>query len=449
MDKAWLDAFTVEKAYLRLTVAIDVREEKEIEVLLPESGQLLGILDIRYAYALQIFELSIEPEAIPEALSQGIRLRLRKGDQPLWVLAAADSASSGDTLLPHLLLVSKMIERERGFFTRLASTASIQPFGWMEGCVLDGLYDLNAAHPESLRWRQVLQEHLDHYLDDEGGLTYENPRSEPVDSRVYGIEGTLPFAIIAKLWPEHPVLELALQFWHARAREGGGLIADRSVTAEGAYTVAYPLAVLARKRRSRELAELAVGNLQARRQALVTERGLCWIEDQGQPERYLNWARAYAWYMLGLVRSIVELRQMDPKDRPKLDGIELAFTEIAVAAAASQGSDGLWPCFLGEPVTGVDTSGSAGIAAAIAIGVHHGLLPPAMRDATSWAYLRLVEYLSPDGFLTGVAQSNRNGEALQRGGYRVISQMAMGLMGQLAAVLGHGEEKGRQTESLV
>lgn len=45
------------------------------------------------------------------------------------------------------------------------------------------------------------------------------------------------------------------------------------------------------------------------------------------------------------------------------------------------------------------------------------------------------KYLTPDGMLTGVAQSNRGGISLQQSDYRVISQMGMGLMAQLAAAL--------------
>jgi len=47
----------------------------------------------------------------------------------------------------------------------------------------------------------------------------------------------------------------------------------------------------------------------------------------------------------------------------------------------------------------------------------------------------LKTHLTPDGFLGGVSQSNKGGEALQRGSYRVIFQMAMGLMAQLVAAL--------------
>jgi len=47
----------------------------------------------------------------------------------------------------------------------------------------------------------------------------------------------------------------------------------------------------------------------------------------------------------------------------------------------------------------------------------------------------LMQHLTPDGLLKQVAQSNKGGETLQRSGYRVISQMGMGLMGQLYAYL--------------
>lgn len=43
--------------------------------------------------------------------------------------------------------------------------------------------------------------------------------------------------------------------------------------------------------------------------------------------------------------------------------------------------------------------------------------------------------LTPHGFLGGVAQANKGGEELQRGSYRVIYQMGMGLLAQLIASL--------------
>lgn len=80
-----------------------------------------------------------------------------------------------------------------------------------------------------------------------------------------------------------------------------------------------------------------------------------------------------------------------------------------------------------------DTSGSAGIAAAIAIGVNSGFLPKNYKKYPTQALRGLLPYLTPDGYLGGVAQDNRGGLELQRGPYRVLAQMGMGLLAQLVA----------------
>lgn len=425
------------RAYLRLAIAVDVREEKQIKVTLPEDGKVIGIIDIRYAYVLQVFELPVEAADVPEVLRQGVELRMVRGEQPLWFFTDANGLAGEAALLPHLLIAGTETDKEQQFLQQLASVASVQPFGWMEGCVLDALSDLQTVYPERPEFAAALDQHLSLFLTESGELVYENPRSVPVDGSIYGIEGTLPFAVIAKRHPEHPVLELALRFWLSHGSGPDGVIADgTSITAEGAYTVAYPLAVLARLRGRDDLAELAISNLIHRMKLLQHEQGLCWINRQsnGEWEPYVNWGRAYAWYMLGLIRSIVELRGME-RHADRVAELEQECLRIAQIALAHQRSDGLWSCMLNEPETGVDTSGSAGIAAAMAIGWRHGLLPDTMEEAAKRTYAGLLAYLTPDGLLGGVAQSNRNGEALQRSGYRVLSQMAMGLMGQLAAAI--------------
>ena len=59
--------------------------------------------------------------------------------------------------------------------------------------------------------------------------------------------------------------------------------------------------------------------------------------------------------------------------------------------------------------------------------------PEEYLKAAQKTFQGLKNHLTPDGFLTGVAQSNRGGQSLQQSDYRVISQMGMGLMAQLAA----------------
>ena len=63
-----------------------------------------------------------------------------------------------------------------------------------------------------------------------------------------------------------------------------------------------------------------------------------------------------------------------------------------------------------------------------------GLAPASVKDVARRAIQGLERYLSPDGFLHGVTQSNKGGEELQRSGYRVFMQMGLGLAVQLAAL---------------
>jgi rhamnogalacturonyl hydrolase YesR len=97
---------------------------------------------------------------------------------------------------------------------------------------------------------------------------------------------------------------------------------------------------------------------------------------------------------------------------------------------------GLWNCFIDDPNGLPDTSGSAGIAAALALSARAGwidsstAIPPAER-----AWQGLLPHIAADGRLGGVAQSNRSGEELQRSDYRILSAMGAGLAAQLHAAL--------------
>jgi rhamnogalacturonyl hydrolase YesR len=111
--------------------------------------------------------------------------------------------------------------------------------------------------------------------------------------------------------------------------------------------------------------------------------------------------------------------------------IETEIRRCAAFARQHQRPDGLWNCFVDDPESFPDTSGSAGIATALALGARAGVLTPDDLAAARRTIPALDARLTPDGFLGGVAQSNRGGEALQRSDYRVLSPMAMGLMAQL------------------
>ncbi|GAA4399201.1 hypothetical protein GCM10023187_10680 [Nibrella viscosa] len=88
-----------------------------------------------------------------------------------------------------------------------------------------------------------------------------------------------------------------------------------------------------------------------------------------------------------------------------------------------------------QPETGPETSGTAGIAAALAIGHNWGRLPQSYEKVVHTAWNGLKSHLTPDGYLRGTAQANKGGEDLQRNGFRVISPYTLGFLGQIQAAM--------------
>ena len=67
-----------------------------------------------------------------------------------------------------------------------------------------------------------------------------------------------------------------------------------------------------------------------------------------------------------------------------------------------QRADGLWSCFLDVAATAPDTSGSAGIAAALARGARAGWLDEADHAVAARTWSALLGHLTPDGLLDNV-----------------------------------------------
>lgn len=413
--------------WLRFTTSIDDREVKRVSAFLAASRRPLGDLELPYAHSLQPFQLRLIASDFADAAREGIVLSLTKATSPLWILAEALPAGAA-ALRPGLApdLPGDPLPR---FFDLLGSVASVQTFGWMEGCVLDALHDLSETTGNP-RWRRALDEHFALFITPDRRLVYENPRGHPCDNRIYGIEGALPFGQLAKVAPDHPLLDLALAFFRSHLNPDGTFAQPEMISAEGSYTIAYPLAVLAQTRRDPALAALSANTLRVRRASLRRPDGLWLRHHEDGARTFRSWARGVAWYLLGLGRSLEHLEGL-----ARTDDLKAEFRAASAWALDFQRADGLWGCFLDDPATLADTSGSAGIAAALARGTAAGLLPAAHRAPADACWRGLLPHLTSDGFLDGAAQSNRGGDALQRGPVRVLSPMGMGLMGQLAACL--------------
>ncbi len=415
--------------FLRLMVAVDTRDRREVSVILAKSGETVGKIPVWYASALQLFECRLNTTAA-RIKAEGLRLVMGESDAPLYLVSS--SGVSGSHLYTHIQpAAQKPSDRFRNTF---CSYRSLHPFGWMEGCTLDGLLELTRSgrFPEA---GKTLDDHLKLFIPDDHNLIYETPRTEPSDNRFNNLEAGLPFAVIAEKYPRHPSIQLFTEFCEKRL-ENGHIRADYFTT-EGCYTLAYPLAAVARKTGNKEWLELALLELEARIKYLTDDDAVYQKVSVNDPAKsFRNWGRGYTWFLLGLVRTSAILKQdaSFAKD-PRLSKIRDAFTYYSNVALKYQQPDHSWRAFLDLPETEFDASATAGLGAALLYGKQIGWLPD-LPDSRLYAIRqRLEQSLTPDGFLAGSCQINRGGEELQKSSYRVISQYVMGLMAHLYAHL--------------
>jgi unsaturated rhamnogalacturonyl hydrolase len=415
-----------ESARLRITSATDVREELIFEVKTAVSGKKIADWDLRFAALMQPFELPIPKEDLQAVFKEGIILKMIKGTKTFWFFSENNlQKNAPKAYLPHLLLYGKNTKKD-AWKDRLLSLDSLQTFGWQQGIVWDGLLELSKNSSQA---KKVLLQQLDLYFA-QNSLVYCNLNNVKTVEKIHTVESILPFAILAQTNPTHPLLKTAIEFCETHAN-AVGVIADgtgnnRMVKTEECYTVSYPLAVLAKTLNRPDLANLAIKTLQSR--VLVLEKGNN-IYQRGTEQGELffeNWSRGVAWYLLGLAKTLVHLPESADKNL-----LKNSFQKAVEKVILYQQANGLWFNFFHKPETGLETSGTAGIAAALMFGFQHGLLNENAKNKAIKAQIGLLPYLTPDGYLTGTAQVNKGGDALQKNGFRVISPYTLGFFAHL------------------
>ena len=420
---------------LRICTVMEIREEIRIDVYSVASRLLIGTFDIRFPHPLQPFEILVDPSHHEDVLRKGVSLQMVKGSGPAWFLAGKGLQGEKYPALRTHLLLSNVQGGRQQYHSMLGSLNSIQPFGLMEGCVLDGLYDLFRSTGNHT-FLTTLSNHLALFFDKEKRLDYEDPQGNVQKDTFYGTAGTLPLAVVAKLEPRHPVISRFIKFCEANLSEDGLIADDGRISAEGCYTLAYPLAEVAVVRSDPSLAMLAIKQLLLRHRYLFREGDLYPYGYRNGPSGISGRATGVAWYLLGMVKTLVSLTKNEGFTR--LEGVDeiRAHYEAAVSwTLRHQQSDGLWFSYLKEGISGTDTSGSAGIAAAMALGEKHGWLSVPVRENAGRTFRQLEKMLTPDGYLKGASPVNVADENQQQGSYRVISPWALGLLAMLEAAL--------------
>lgn len=412
--------------WIRVSTAQEIRDEKLLHVAIPGTETYLGAIDIRYSAVLVPYELEISKEYVRKINRYGLELKL-ESPSPLWIFNEADSKTNNSAFLPHIMASSEKRGTVDDLLKCLTSVNSIQSLAWREGCVLDGLWQLY-AHKGNAKTLETIRQHFGLFFDDQQNLIYETARSIPHDNQIDGIESTLPYATLARMDANHPVLKSVVAAWDEYTKPNGLVIDGNMISAEGCYTVAYPMAVIGKAWKDDRLKRKALDQLKHR--FVLIAYGQIHLRSTEGKYTFTNWARGAAWFLLGMVRTISELKD-DIQDEEVIRKYQDA-TEIALSM---QREDGLWGCFMHRPESLPDTSGSAGIATAIMTGIHEGFLPAKYAENAKKCFEALKSYITPDGYLKGAAQDNRGGMKLQESDYRVIAQMGAGLMAQLYAAL--------------
>jgi unsaturated rhamnogalacturonyl hydrolase len=432
---------------LRLTSATDVREVLILEVKTAISHKKIADWDVRFACYMQPFELAIPKEDIKTVFTEGVILTMKEGSKPFWFFTKSESSreinfplkgsktasyvgkiNAPTAFLPHLLVSEK--PKKDAWQDRLLSLESIQTFGWMQGVVFDGLFEM--SH-HSKKAKTVLAQHLDLYFK-KNSLVYANYNNVKSVETISTVESILPFAILAQLNPTHPLLKTAIEFCEKHANTEGVIADDigdnRLLKTEECYTVSYPLAVLAKTLNRPNLAELAIKTLKSRVFLLERDNRIFQKGTEKGELYFENWARGVAWYLLGLVKTLVYL-----PDSQEKDAIKVSLQKSVEKVIAYQQENGLWYNFFHRPETGFETSGTAGITAALMYGFQHNLLGDNARKAAMKAQNGLLPYFTPDGFLTGTSQVNKpqGGGTLQLNGFRVISPYTLGFLAHFKA----------------
>jgi len=374
---------------LRLTNAIDVRDDHRIEVTTPD-GQSIGQWAVRFAGLYQVQEMPLTVAQARAILKQGAVLKMAEGSRPTWFFAPSPQADPAPDVvqLPHVLIATQA-DATAEFQRRLRRLVMLQGFGWQSGCVSEGLLDLaEKRKDESLL--KVVDQYLAMYFTGDG-VEFESPRSSPVKDRVGGVEEPLPWATLARRQPDHPALEIARKFLTSDKISRHDVSRGQTLTTEGSYTAAYPTAVLARVLKNDELASIALRQLEARRLTNVHDGDIYQSANMGGQKRLQNWCRGVCWYYLDLVRTLEALG-----DESAVKSWLPELRRVGAFLRQHQREDGLWGNFIHDPQSTTDTSGSAGLAAALARATAAGWIKSESRQTARRALAGLTQHLTPD-----------------------------------------------------
>lgn len=423
--------------YLRLVNAHDYRQTARVWL---EVQGVRQSLEVRIAaeWASWGFDLSAilgtQPHTWPTTLEVrvwaerhevGLQSSLRPTDGLPSLLLGAQVPRSAWVAVP---LAASPTERLQN---ALLSPANTDYLGWMLGSVSTGLMAWHQAfgQEQALQALQALLQGIGEGLplEDLPATQFLGQSAEEV--RNSRLESFLPVAALAYLQQQQPQpkRQQALEQLAQQMLEVANT-PQPYLTTEGAYTLAFPLAAVGQALGKEELGQKAV-ELCLERWSFLCEPGHI-VQRRYHDGRthMVGWARGSAWLLLG---SAWVGQTMGTS--PLLLPLAQHFERCANWLMAQQ-QNGLWGVYTQRSST-AEASGSAGIAAALALGAAMGWLNPSARQAAKSTAAALESFLEPDGRLGGVSQHNPAGEEALQLEYRIGAAWGSGLYAQLQAAL--------------
>jgi rhamnogalacturonyl hydrolase YesR len=419
----------IKNLVFRFTSSIWQAERFRIELYLLKSHKIINSTEVWNPYFLQPFEIEIDSSFFDPVFEEGIGVRPVGQKESFFIFSDTDE-NIPVQFRPSLLCFKDAPSRRNEVVKRLADDSSLQFFGWPEGCLWDGIFDLGESSAK-FDSSFIIQRRLKHFLDENNKLDYVVTDNRKITNAIYNVETVLPFGILAKIKPDHPLVWQAVDFCKSQINSAGIITHkdgnELKIKTEENYTVSYPLLVIAKNTGDHSLADIAVSNLLYRKKLLSTENGVFHRKIGSDNPVYLNWARGTAWYLLGLAKSI----KLIPPAHPKYNELVEEFQLAASRVVSHINPDGMFYAFLHDKTTTLDTSGTAGIVAAFAYGVKNNFLSEVhYSDVIRKSINEMVKsYLTPDGYLRGSTQINNGGEILQRSKFRTISPYTLGFIG--------------------
>lgn len=432
------------RAEISFTTGVELFDTVRISAFVANESEPFGDFVMCNSFSLQPWRLKIDAPTLKKVVRYGLELAVSggKSDKVHFLKTFRGiNAVDANGLLPHLLIFGNPCEDSayNVFEDNLYSLNSLNPFGWMEGCLLEGLSD--AAQRGQVRAKKALQAHTEFFFEN-GSLSFDSYQSRKMSNgAINSLEDLLPFAHLARTMPDNICIARAKQWILNYVKNPK----RKEFTTEGCYTLAYPLMEMARIGNDAKCAEYAIGEILKRDAILRSDIGD--VSQRGMlPDKtgLKNWSRGVAWYILGIVKTLQSMRRAGFANVRGANDVKKALNLVVGRMLGLQTQEGFWYCFADDAATLSEASGTAGIAAGLAIGYLEGLLPEeaatAAKRAVDWFFTAKNqdnEYLNitADGFSRNTTQSNRLGDAFQRSGKRVIMQVSSGLIEQARIAL--------------